>query len=407
MFDSSSIIVGLELGTSKICAVVGDMNDDGALNIVGIGQSPSRGVRKGEIVDAAAAEECIREAIVQAETMADVEIRSVYLGVTGGHIRGFTNHGVHPVVSSDREITQDDVDDVVKNAKSVNLPAENSILHAIRQHFTVDGQSGVTNPVDMLGARLEVDVHVVHGNTNRISNAVRAVKGMQLEVEAVVYNGLAASLAVLTNEQKETGALVIDFGGGTTDYVVYMDGIIKHTGTLAVGGDHVSNDLAFGLKVPLGRAESLKIEHGAAIVDETVRGLEINFKSASTGFDRSVSREQLQLIMAARVEEIFELIAADIDNAGLLNYLGSGVFLCGGGARIPRVAELATQTFGLPVSLGRTNCISGIKAALDHPEFATAIGLVRFGSFQQRKPRSGNPLAESVKSTITSLFRRG
>ena len=364
MFDSSSIIVGLELGTSKICAVVGDMNDDGALNIVGIGQAPSRGVRKGEIVDAAAAEECIREAIVQAETMADVEIRSVYLGVTGGHIRGFTNHGVHPVVSSDREITQDDVDDVVKNAKSVNLPAENSILHAIRQHFTVDGQSGVTNPVDMLGARLEVDVHVVHGNTNRISNAVRAVKGMQLEVEAVVYNGLAASLAVLTNEQKETGALVIDFGGGTTDYVVYMDGIIKHTGTLAVGGDHVSNDLAFGLKVPLGRAESLKIEHGAAIVDETVRGLEINFKSASTGFERSVSREHLQLIMTARVEEIFELIAEDIDSAGLLNYLGSGVFLCGGGARIPRVAELATQTFGLPVSLGRTNCIGGIKAEI-------------------------------------------
>lgn len=407
MFDSSSIIVGLEIGTSKICAVVGEMNDEGALNIIGIGQSPSRGVRKGEIVDAAAAEECIREAIVQAETMADVEIRSVYLGVTGGHIRGFTNHGVHPVVSSDREITQDDVDDVVKNAKSVNLPAENSILHAIRQHFTVDGQSGVTNPVDMLGARLEVDVHVVHGNTNRISNAVRAVKGMQLEVEAVVYNGLAASLAVLTNEQKETGALVIDFGGGTTDYVVYMDGIIKHTGTLAVGGDHVSNDLAFGLKVPLGRAEALKIEHGAAIVDETVRGLEISFKSASSGYEKSISREHLQLIMAARVEEIFELIAQDIESAGLLNYIGSGVFLCGGGARIPRVADLATQTFGLPVSLGRTNCISGIKAALDHPEFATAIGLVRFGSFQQRKPRTTNPLAETMKSTFSNLFRRG
>lgn len=406
MFDSSAIIVGLEIGTSKICTVVGELSDEGALNIIGIGQSPSRGVRKGEIVDAGAVEETIREAIVQAETMADVEIRSVYLGVTGGHLRGFTNHGVHPVVSADREITQDDVDDVVKNAKSVNLPAENSILHAIRQHFVVDGQSGVTNPVGMLGARLEVDVHVVHGNTNRIHNAVRAVKGLQLEVEAVVYNGLAASLAVLTNEQKETGALVIDVGGGTTDYVIYTDGIIKHTGTLAVGGDHVSNDLAFGLKVPLGRAESLKIEHGSAILDESVRGQNINFKSASTGFERSVSKEHLQLIMAARLEETFELIAQDIDHAGLLNYLGAGVFLCGGGARIPRVAELAAQTFGLPVSLGRTNCINGIKAALDHPEFATAIGLVRFGSFQQRKPRPGNPLAETVKSTLSSLFRR-
>lgn len=406
MFDSSNIIVGLEIGTSKVCAVVGEMSDEGALNIIGIGQSKSNGVRKSEIVDSPLAEQAIRDAIVQAETMADVEIRSVYLGVTGGHVRGFTNHGVHPVVSADREIMQDDIDDVVKNAKSVNLPAENSILHAIRQHFVVDGQQGVTNPVGMLGARLEVDVHVVHGVTNRVHNAVRAVKGLQLEVESVVFNGLAASLAVLTNEQKEMGALVIDLGGGTTNYVVYGEGIIKHTGVLAVGGDHVTNDLAFGLKLPLGRAESLKIEHGGAFLDDAARGQEITFDRDASGAKRAVSKEHLQLIMAARLEETFQLIADDIYNAGLLNYLGAGVFLCGGGARIPRVAELASQTFGLPVSLGRTNCINGIKAALDHPEFATAIGLVRFGSFQQGKPSPRNPLAQTVKSTITSLFRR-
>lgn len=407
MFDSSNIIVGLEIGTSKVCAVVGELNDEGALNIIGIGQAKASGVRKSEIVDSPLAEQTIRDAIVQAETMADVEIRSVYLGVGGGHVRGFTNHGVHPVVSADREITQDDVDDVVKNAKSVNLPAENSILHAIRQHFVVDGQQGVTNPVGMLGARLEVDVHVVHGITNRVHNAVRAVKGLQLEVESVVFNGLAASLAVLTNEQKEMGALVIDLGGGTTNYVVYADGIIKHTGVLAVGGDHVSNDLAFGLKLPLGRAESLKIEHGSAFLDDAARGQEITFDRDASGAKRSVSKEHLQLIMAARLEETFQLIAEDIYNAGLLNYLGSGLFLCGGGARIPRINELASQTFGLPVSLGRTNCINGIKAALDHPEFATAIGLVRFGSFQQGKPAPGNPLAQTVKNTLTSLFRRG
>jgi len=338
--------------------------------------------------------------------MADVEIRSVFLGVTGGHIRGFTNHGVHPVVSADREITQDDVDDVVKNAKSVNLPAENSILHAIRQHFMVDGQTGVTNPVGMLGARLEVDVHVVHGNTNRIQNAVRAVRALQLDVDAVVFNGLAASLAVLTDDQKETGTLVIDLGGGTTNYVVCAEGIIKHTGTIAVGGDHVSNDLAFGLKVPLGRAEALKIEFGTAIVDPGSHGREVSFKPSASGYERLLNIEQLQLIMAARLEETFELIADDIDQAGLLNYLGGGVVLCGGGARTPRIAELATETFGVPVSLGRTNCINGIKAALDHPEFATAIGLTRFGSLQQRKPKPVNPLADTFKSTITSLFRR-
>ncbi|MBP9903291.1 MAG: cell division protein FtsA, partial [Verrucomicrobia bacterium] len=279
MFDSSSIIVGLEIGTSKVCAVVGEMNDDGALNIIGVGQARTRGVRKGEIIDARVVEEDVRHAIVEAEQMADVEIRSVYLGVTGGHIRGFNNRGVHPVVSADREISDEDVLDVVKNAKAINLPQDNTVLHAIRQHFLVDGHDGVTDPVGMLGARLEVDVHVVHGHLNRLQNAIRVVKGMQLEVNEVVFNGLASSLAVLSNEQKELGALVIDIGGGTTDYVVYCGGVIKHTGVLAVGGDHVTNDLAFGLKVPQGRAEQLKIENGSALVDDAVKGQTMNITS--------------------------------------------------------------------------------------------------------------------------------
>src|SRR3989454_6082095 len=272
MFDPPPILVGLEIGTSKICAVVGEINAAGALNIIGVGQARSRGVRKGEIADPSAASEDIRNAIVEAEQMADVEIRSVYLGVTGGHLRGFNNRGVHPVVSADREITREDVQDVIKNAKTINLPAQNHVVHAIRQHFLIDGQDGITNPVGMLGARVEVDVHVVHGTLNRLQNAIRTIKGLQLEVDDIVFNGLAASLSVLSNEQKELGSLVIDMGGGTTDYVVYANGIIKHTGVLAVGGDHVSNDLAYGLKVPLSRAEQLKIEHGAAFVDEALKG---------------------------------------------------------------------------------------------------------------------------------------
>src|ERR1700759_709868 len=273
MFDSSNIIVGLEIGTSKICAVVGEISPDGSgLNVVGLGQAKSRGVRKGEICDAPAVEEDIRNAIVEAEQMADVEIRSVYLGVTGGHVRGFNNRGVHPVVSADRDITEQDVQDVIKNAKAINLPMENHVLHAVRQHFLVDGADGIVDPVGMLGAKVEVDVHVVHGNFNRLQNPIRVVKGLQLEVEAIVFNGLAASLALLSNEQKELGALVIDIGGGTTNYAVYANGIIKHTGVLAVGGDHVSNDLAYGLKVPLGRAEQLKIEHGSAIMEDSLKG---------------------------------------------------------------------------------------------------------------------------------------
>src|SRR3989441_6648003 len=334
MFDPSSIIVGLEVGTSKVCAVVGELSSEGALNIVGLGQARSRGVRKGEIADAPAAEEDVRHAIVEAEQMADVEIRSVYLGVTGGHLRGFNNRGVHPVVSADREISEEDVQDVIKNAKTINLPAQNHVLHAIRQHFLVDGQDGISNPVGMLGARVEVDVHVVHGNLNRLQNAIRTVKGLQLEVDDIVFSGLASSLALLSNEQKELGSLVIDIGGGTTEYVVYANGIIKHTGVLAVGGDHVSNDLAYGLKVPLSRAEQLKLEHGSALLQDSIKGQSVSPPNELGLPARTINLEHLRRIMSLRLEEIFQLIAQDLADAGVLDYFRCQVLLAGGGARI-------------------------------------------------------------------------
>ena len=406
MFDSSSIIIGLEIGTSKVCAVVGELSAEGALNIVGLGQARSRGVRKGEIVDAPAVEEDVRHAIVEAEQMADVEIRSVYLGVTGGHIRGFNNRGVHPVVSADREISDEDVQDVIKNAKAINLPAENSVLHAIRQHFLVDGQDSITNPVGMLGARLEVDVHVVHGHFNRLQNAIRVVKGMQLEVDEVVFNGLASSLAVLSNEQKELGALVIDIGGGTTDYAVYADGVIKHTGVLAVGGDHVSNDLAYGLKVPLGRAEQLKVEHGAAFVEDSVKGQVITHTREPGLPVKTINLEHLRRIMSLRLEEIFQLVGQDVEQAGLLDYLRAGVFLCGGVARIPNIASLAERILQMPVCVGKTNSISGLKSALDQPEFAAAIGLVKFGSFKCRKREARPSWTQGLKGALTRFLPR-
>jgi cell division protein FtsA len=406
MFDDSNIIVGLEIGTSKVCAVVGEQTADGVLNIVGLGQARSRGVRKGEIVDPKQAEEDVRNAIVEAEKMADAEISNVYLGVTGGHIRGFNNRGVHPVVSADREISEDDVQDVVKNAKAINLPTENNIVHAIRQHFFVDGQDGITNPVGMLGSRLEVDVHVVHGNMNRLQNAIRLVKGLQLQVNEVVFNGLAASLALLSNEQKELGALVIDIGGGTTDYVVYVGGVIKHTGVLAIGGDHVSNDLAYGLKVPLSRAEKLKLEHGSAIADETLNGQTVTITNEFGLPLKTVNVGHLQRIMSLRLEEIFQLIAQDLEQAGLCDYLRAGVFLTGGGARVPHIARLAEPVLQMPVSIGKTNSISGLKSALDQPEFAAAIGLVKFGSFKNRKRDGKSSIAQGIKGAISNLLRR-
>ena len=407
MFDSSNIIVGLEIGTSKVCAVVGEVGDEGALNIVGLGQSRSRGVRKGEICNAQKTEEDVRSAIVEAEQMADVEIRSVYLGVTGAHFRGFNNRGVHPIVSADREISDDDVRDVVKNAKAINLPAENSVLHAVRQHFLVDGHDGIPNPAGMLGSRIEVDMHVIHGNTNRLQNSIRVVKGMQVEVDDVVFTGLASSLALLSNEQKELGAVVIDLGGGTTEYVVHVGGVVKHTGVLAVGGDHVTQDLSHGLKVPLSRAEQLKLEHGSATADPQRAGQTIIIANELGMPLNNVNIEHLQRIMALRIEETLQLVAQDIEEAGLRDYLRAGIFLCGGGARVPHIAGVAEQIFDMPVCVGKTNSVSGLKSALDQPEFAGAIGLVKFGSFQhQRKAGTSFWGGGSFKGVISKILRR-
>jgi cell division protein FtsA len=401
----SDILVGLEIGTSKVCAAVGETDADGNLKVMGVGQARSRGVRKGEIVDPTLAAEDVRNAIVEAEQMADVEVRSVYLGVTGGHLRGFNNRGVHPVVAADREITEDDVLDVVKNAKAINLPAENCVVHAIRQHFAVDGQEGILNPVGMLGARMEVDIHVVHGHLNRLQNPIRLVKGLQLEVENVVFTGLASGLALLTNEQKEMGALVIDLGGGTTEFMVCLDGVIRHLGLLAVGGDHVTNDLAYGLKVPLSRAEQLKLEHGSAIVEEAARGRTLNLDSAHGFLGRSIQLEHLQQIVALRLGETLELVAQEVAQAGLLDQLRAGVLLAGGGARVPRIQSLAARVFGTTVSIGRAGTLSGIRSALDQPELAAAIGLLKFGSFQTRRRGVRPSLAEGLRSRLGALFK--
>jgi cell division protein FtsA len=406
MFESSSIIVGLEIGTSKICAVVGEMSDEGTLGIIGIGQSPSRGVRKGEIVDAHLVEEDVRKAIAEAEQMADVEIRSVFLGVSGAHIQGFNNRGMHQVVTADREITEEDVQDVVKIARAINLPAQNSEIHLIRQHFVVDGQEGIANPAGMLGSELAVAVHVVHGNSNRLQNPIRVVKGMQLDVDEIVFNGLATSLAILTNEQKELGSLVIDLGGGTTDYVVYVDGVIRHTGVLAVGGDHISNDLKVGLKVSMSRAEELKIRHGGARVDDSIKGEFITLTNDNGFPDKTINHEHLRRIMAVRLEEIFELIAEDLVDAGLSDYLRGGAFLCGGCARIPHVCELAENLLQMPVTIGKTTAVSGMKSQLDQPEFATPIGLIKYGSYRSRQRESGSPLGKGVKKVLGRLLKR-
>lgn len=374
------MVVGLEIGTHKICAAIGELAANGSFTVLGLGQARSRGVRKGEITDPQKASDDIRQALTEAETMADWEVASVFLGVTGAHVRGFNNRGIHPVVSADREITQDDAEDAIRNAKAVNLPPDHAVLHTVRQDFKVDDLEGVQNPVRMVGAKVEARVHVIHGHGNRIQNGIRAVQSLQLTVEGVVFNGLASALAVLNRDHKQMGALVIDLGAGATEFALYSDSILRHSGVLAVGGDHLSNDLAIGLKVPLGRAEAIKIEHGGAMVLPEDAAEMVALHGDSSLPERSVTREQLRRIQSLRTEEILELIARDV--GPLLGLARAGVFLCGGGARMRDLVPLAERIFQLPVGIGRTQDVSGSVESLGQPEFATAIGLARFGAMR-------------------------
>jgi cell division protein FtsA len=403
MFDDFNVIAGLEVGTSKICVVIGKLGADGELKIIGVGQALSQGVRKGEVINPDQVAEDLRTAIFEAEQMADVEIRSVVLGVTGGHIRGFNSRGLHPVISADREISPEDVEDAIKNAKAISLPPENAVLHTVHQLFHVDGQTGVANPVGMIGARLAVDVHVIHGNAYRLQNLGRLVRGMALKVDDVVFNGIASALALLTGEQKELGALVIDIGGGTTEYVVYLDGVIRHSGVLAVGGDHVSNDLAFGLKIPLRRAEKLKIAHGCAVVTEAAKGQTVSLINEFGHELKRIKIEHIQIIMTERLGELFKLIAQDLDRVGLTRYLRAGVFICGGGSRVPGLVTLAERIFHMKVTIGQNVAISGLVDTLNQPEFSTALGLVKLGASLRQTQRITGSLREQIRAILGKI----
>jgi cell division protein FtsA len=408
MFDRPPILVGLELGTAKVCAVVAELGRDAAPRVIGVGQAESHGVRKGEVVDAAAAEEDVRAALANAEQSADVEIRSVLLAAGGGHVQGFNNRGIHPIVSADREITPDDVEDVIKNAKAINIPPEHYVLHAIRQHYAVDGHEEVRDPVGMLGARLEIEMHVTHGRANRFQNALRVVRGLHLEVQDLVFGGLASSLAVLTPEQKELGALVLDLGAGTTDFTVYGRGVVRHTGVLAVGGDHVTQDLAYGLKVPQGRAEQLKIDHGRAGAEDAARGPVLRGQSENGLEEKPVHLGHLRRIMTLRLEETLELIREELEAVGVLHHVRGSLHLCGGGAKIPGLPELAARVFALPAVVAVNGGLPSLPTNLDVPEFATALGLVKYGAVQARRA-APNPHAgwrRYVPPPLLSLFAR-
>ena len=399
--EKSTVIVGLDIGTSKVVAVVGEVHDTGTLNIIGIGQCPSRGVCKGEIVNHDQAAEDVRNAIVEAERSADVEIASVYLSATGAHLSSLNTRGIFTSASFDHEITPQDVREVLANAKVFNRPSENHVLQTLRQRFTVNGQAGIVDPVGMLGERLEVEMHVIHGVTTRLHNHTRVLGGLGVEVEEMVFSGLCSALAMTDSEQKQMGVLVVDIGAGTTEYVVYADGVIQHTGVLAVGGNHLTNDLSYGLRMAPARAELLKREHGAASLEGAV-GQSLTLPNENGLQPRRVNVEHLRRIMMARLEETFELIANDVGERGFHEQLRAGVNLCGGGARIRGVEKLAENVFELTTRVGRADAIGGMKSATDDPELATAVGLVKYGAMRQKGKRQAG-LVGRIKNLAGAL----
>jgi len=398
----SNIYVGLEIGTSKVCMVVGEVRGDGAIKILGVGQHPSAGVRKGEIVDSDTVQTCLHDALIRAEERSDVEVNTVFLAVTGSHIRSVNNRGTIRVADEQGEITIEDLEEVKKIARDVALPPESGYIHSIIQHYFVDGGEKVLNPVGMVGQKLEADYHIIHGVKTRIQNAIKCVREVPLEVQDIVFSPVAAAQVVLNRECKNEGALVIDIGGGTTDYICFVDGAVEASGCVGVGGDHITNDIALVLKIPLARAEKLKVAHGGAIVSGV--GDEIVSVEGESG--KKVERRVLCEIINARVSEMLAVVAADLESKGLLERLGKGIFLTGGTSLMRGLAELTEEIFGVPVQRGSSDTMTGPAALFENPQYATPVGLIRYAQLlEEQRPRGGG--ISSIGKKFGKLFGSG
>jgi cell division protein FtsA len=371
-------LVGLDVGTSNVCAVVGESLDAGGLDIVGIGVAESRGIRRGVVVNLEAAVDSIKRAIEEAELMAGVEIDSVHLSLSGPHIKGFNSRGVIAVAGKNREITRDDVRRAIDAAKAVALPAGREILHVLPQDFVVDEQDGIGAPVGMTGARLEVNVHVVTGASSSTQNLIACVNRAGVSVVDTVIEQLAAAEAVLTQDEKELGVALVDIGGGTADLAIFERGSLWHTGVVAVGGDHFTSDIAVGLRTPIPDAEKVKRRSGCALSSMVGEDETIDVASVGGRKPRLMARRILSEILQPRAEEIFHLVWDEIRRAGYEKSLNSGIVLTGGGAILEGMPEIAEQIFDLPIRRGCPGDVGGLADHVNSPAFATPVGLVLY-----------------------------
>jgi cell division protein FtsA len=377
-------IVGLDVGTTKVCAVIAVPRTGGGLDVIGMGAAPSRGLRRGVVVNIDSTVEAIRQAVGEAEKMADVEVSAVYAGVAGGHIRSVNSRGVVAVSGKDREVSQADVDRAVDAARAINISQDREILHVLPQAFAIDGADGVREPLGMSGVRLEVEVHVVTAAISSVQNVIRSVNRAGLTVHDVVLEPIASAEAVLYPDEKELGVLVIDIGGGTTDLAVLRDGAVWHTAILPLGGDHISNDIAVGLRTPMSDAEALKKRYGCALTALVPAEETVDVPSVGGRKPRQLSRQVLSEIIQPRVEEIFTLVARELTRAGFQDAATAGVVVTGGSSIMQGVPELAESVFDQPVRRGIPGDVGGLAQVVKSPMYSTAVGLALYGARRQR-----------------------
>lgn len=376
--DDDRLVVGLDIGTSKVLAIVGEVSADGEVEIIGVGHHPARGMKKGVVVNIESTVQSIQRAIEEAELMAGCQIHSVYAGIAGSHINSFNSHGI--VAIKDKEVGQGDMDRVIEAARALAIPTDQKVLHILPQEYIIDKQEGIREPIGMCGVRLEAKVHIVTGAVSAAQNIIKCVRRCGLEVDDVILEQLASSIAVLTEDEKELGVCLVDIGGGTTDICVFTDGAIRHTAVIPIAGDQVTNDIAVALRTPTQHAEEIKKQFGCALsqlpgADET-----IEVPSVGDRPPRSLSRQTLAEVIEPRIEELYGLIVAELRRSGFEDVIGSGIVLTGGSSKLEGMVDLAEEVFHMPVRLGVPQNIRGLSGVVENPIYATGVGLVLFGA---------------------------
>jgi cell division protein FtsA len=396
-----NLLVGLDIGTSKVVAIVGEIKTDGAIEIIGIGSHPSRGLKKGVVVNIESTVQSIQRAVEEAELMAGCEIHSVYAGIAGSHVRSLNSHGI--VAIKDKEVVQGDVERVIDAAKAVAIPADQKILHVLPQEYIIDSQEGIRDPIGMSGVRLEAKVHIVTGADSAAQNIVKCVQRCGLSVDDIVLEQLASSYAVLTEDEKDLGVSVVDIGGGTTDIAVFGGGAIRHTAVIPIAGDQITNDIAVSMRTPTQYAEDIKIKYACALSQLANPDETIEVPSVGDRPPRRLARQTLAEIVEPRYEELFGLIRDEIRRAGLEEQVATGIVLTGGSAKMEGAIELAEEVFHLPVRLGVPQYVSGLAEVVSNPIHATGVGLLLYAKSNLEVQRTGAPL---LGGGVKSVFER-